>query len=237
MNTSPAGIADADWLATPVSVRELLLAQRQEIQAISQENGALHAQLTTLARELAQLRERIGRSSRNSSRPPSSDGPGFKPPERRKGSGRKRGGQPGHPGSGPELLPSERVNDHKDHHPAACCRCGTLLRGDDPDPMRHQVLEIPPITLTVLEHRLHRLVCPCCSTSTCATLPPDVESSRYGPRLSGLVGLLGSAFPLSISKSQALLQQLLGLTISRGTITTICQRLSVALAQPTTEAL
>ncbi|MFM9100802.1 MAG: DUF6444 domain-containing protein, partial [Cyanobium sp.] len=57
---------------------------------------------------LAQLRERIGRSSRNSSKPPSSDGPGFKPPERRKGSGRKRGGQQGHPGSGPELLPIER---------------------------------------------------------------------------------------------------------------------------------
>jgi hypothetical protein len=51
------------------------------------------------------------------------------------------------------------------------------------------------------------------------------------------VGLLGSAFPLSISKSQALLQQMLGLTISRGTITTICERLSAALAQPTAEAL
>jgi hypothetical protein len=68
-------------------------------------------------------------------------------------------------------------------------------------------------------------------------LPPDVESSRYGPRLSGLVGLLGSAFPLSISKSQALLQQLLWLTISRGTTTTICQRLGVALAHRRAEAL
>jgi transposase len=151
--------------------------------------------------------------------------------------GRKRGGQPGHPGSGPELLPIERVDEVVEHHPDSCRRCGTLLRGDDLDPVRHQVLEIPPITLTVLEHRLHRLVCPCCSTTTCATLPPDVESSRYGLRLSGLVGLLGSAFPLRISKSQALLQQLLGLTISRGTITTICQRLSEALAQPTAEAL
>jgi hypothetical protein len=55
------------------------------------------------------LREQIGRSSRNSSKPPSSDGPGFKPPERHKGSSHKRGGQTGHPGSGPELLPIERL--------------------------------------------------------------------------------------------------------------------------------
>jgi transposase len=50
------------------------------------------------------------------------------------------------------------------------------------------VIEIPPITPLVIEHRLHRLVCPCCSTSTCATLPADVEASHYGPWLSALVG-------------------------------------------------
>jgi len=57
------------------------------------------------------LRNQIGRSSRNSPKPPSSDGAGFKPPQRRKGSGRKRGGQPGHPGAGPELLPIERMDE------------------------------------------------------------------------------------------------------------------------------
>ncbi|MCT0224817.1 IS66 family transposase zinc-finger binding domain-containing protein, partial [Synechococcus sp. CS-1328] len=93
------------------------------------------------------------------------------PPERRKGSGRKRGGQPGHPGSGPELLPIERVDEVLEHHPQACRRYGQLLEGVDPEPLRHQVIEIPPITAVVIEHRLHRLVCPCCSTSTCASLP------------------------------------------------------------------
>jgi hypothetical protein len=44
----------------------------------------------------------------------------------------------------------------------------------------------------------------------------DVEPSRYGPRLSALVGLLDSAFSLSFSKIQALLDQLLGVEISRG---------------------
>ncbi|QPN55471.1 IS66 family transposase [Synechococcus sp. CBW1107] len=230
MTAHPAGIPEADWLETPASVRALINAQQQEIEL-------LRGQLTSLATELANLRERIGRSSRNSSKPPSSDGLGFKPPERRKGSGRKRGGQQGHPGSGPELLSIERVDQVVDHHPDACRRCGTLLQGEDLDPLRHQVIEIPPITPLVIEHRLHRLVCPCCSTSTCASLPADVEASHYGPRLSALVGLLGSAFPLSFSKTQALLQQLVGVEMSRGAIGRVRQRLSAALEQPMQEAL
>jgi transposase len=230
MDTPAAGISEADWLSTPATVRVLILSQQQEIEQ-------LRCQLTALATELASLRERVGRSSRNSSRPPSSDGPGFKPPERRKGSGRKRGGQPGHPGAGPEWLPMERVDAVVEHHPDACRRCGQRLDGVDPNPLRHQVIEIPPITPLVIEHRLHRLVCPCCSSCTCATLPADVEASRYGPRLSALVGMLGSAFPLSFSKTQALLEQLLGVTISRSAIAAIRERLSAALEQPTTEAL
>jgi transposase len=78
MDARPAGISEADWLATPTSVRTLILAQQQEIQALRQENDERRDQLTALATELAQLRERIGRSSRNSSKPPSSYGPGFK---------------------------------------------------------------------------------------------------------------------------------------------------------------
>ena len=237
MSATPAGIAEADWLATPPAVRAFILDQQAELEAQQQEIEQLRSQLTALATELAQLRERIGRSSRNSSRPPSSDGPGFKPPERRKGSGRKRGAQPGHPGAGPELLPIERVDQVVEHHPDACRRCGTLLQGQDPDPLRHQVIEIPPITPLVIEHRLHRLVCPCCSTSTCATLPADVEASHYGPRLSALVGLLGSAFPLSVSKTQALLDQLLGIEMSRGAIARVRERLSAVLAEPMAQAL
>ena len=180
---------DADWLSWPADAREFVLIQQEQI-------DQHRMQLTSLATELANLRERIGRSSRNSSKSPPCDGLGFKPPE---------------------LLPIELVDEVVEHHPDSCRSGGTLLEGDEPDPLPHQVIEIPPITPLVIEHRLHCLVCPCCSTSTCATLPADVEASHYGPRLSALVGLLGSAFPLSFSKTQALLQQ----------------RLSAALAEPT----
>jgi len=71
----------------------------------SQEIELLRSQPTALASELSELSDQIGRSSPSSSNLPSSDGPGFKPPQRRKGSGRKRGGQPCHPGAGPQLLP------------------------------------------------------------------------------------------------------------------------------------
>jgi hypothetical protein len=60
MGAPPAGISEADWLATPVAVRALILVQQEEIEQ-------LRAQLTVLATELTSLRERIGRSSRNSS--------------------------------------------------------------------------------------------------------------------------------------------------------------------------
>ncbi len=54
------------------------------------------------------------------------------------------------------------------------------------------MIEFTPITPLVIEHRLNRLVSSCCSTSTCATLPAGVEGGHYRPRLSALVGLLGS---------------------------------------------
>ena len=122
MSATPAGISEADWQASSTAVRAFILGQQAELQAQQKEIEQLRSQLTALATELASLRQRIGRSSRNFSTPPSSDGPGFKPPGRCKGSGRKRGGQPGHPGSGPELLLIEQVDEVMDHHPDACRR-------------------------------------------------------------------------------------------------------------------
>ncbi|MDM7953253.1 MAG: DUF6444 domain-containing protein [Cyanobium sp. CZS 25K] len=93
--------------APDTSQPTIALAQQGEPRAQREEIEQLRVQLTARATELAQPRERIGRSSRNFSKPPSSDGPGFQPPGRRRGSGRKRCGQRGRPGSGPELLPIE----------------------------------------------------------------------------------------------------------------------------------
>jgi hypothetical protein len=67
MSTHPAGIPETVWLSCTAGAQELILAQQREIQALWRENDELRLQLTVLATELAQLQERIGRSSRNSS--------------------------------------------------------------------------------------------------------------------------------------------------------------------------
>ncbi len=113
MTTPPAGISDADWHSTPESLRDLLV----QPQVLQQENEQLRQQLTAQAVRISELEERLGRNSRNSSKPPSCDSAGFMPPVRRKPSARKRGGQQGHPGAGPRLLPTERCDDVQKHHP------------------------------------------------------------------------------------------------------------------------
>jgi hypothetical protein len=67
MSTPPAGIPEADWSSWPAGARQLILAEQKEIQALRRENDELCGKLTAVATELASLRERIGRSSRNSS--------------------------------------------------------------------------------------------------------------------------------------------------------------------------
>lgn len=224
MAVAPAGIPGDVWESSHPLLRELVLQQG--------------AQITALAARIAQLEEQRGRSSRNSSKPPSSDGGGFQPRSegKSKSSGRRRGGQKGHPGAGRDLLPSEQCQEVIPHHPRHCRGCGEPLGGEDPEPLRHQVVDIPRIVPFVIEHQLHRLVCPHCRTTTCAELPVGVESGGFGPQLSALVGLLGGAYHLSHRKVRDLLDQVFGIEISTGTIHTIRCRLSDSLATLVEEA-
>jgi len=117
-----------------------------------------------LETRVAQLEQRLNRSSRNSSLPPSQDPPSAPPRRRGPSSGREPGGQPGHQGKSRPLLPLERVDEIVDHWPQRCRACahvfGEAERIDAAAPQRHQVIELPQIAVTVSEHRLHRARCP-----------------------------------------------------------------------------
>ena len=179
---------------------------------------AVSGLVQSLERRIADLEERLGKDSTNSSKPPSSDPPSVKRRPPAPASGKKRGGQTGHHRRARPLVPPEQLRQVIDCKPPECRRCGDALAGDDPEPIRHQVAEVPPVLPVVDEYRLHRLVCPRCRTSTCATLPPGVPQGAFGPRLRAILTVLAGAYRLGKRPIRQLAFDLLGLSISIGMI-------------------
>ena len=176
---------------------------------------------------MAELEARLRENSRNSSRPPSSDGlskPPPKPGSRRRRSGRKPGGQPGSEGHhlGQVAEPDEVVCCE----PGVCGGCGGDL-GDAEfvGAERRQVFDLPPGTrLVVCEHRSARRRCSC-GTVTAGAFPDQVRApAQYGPRLRAFVVYLAVYQHLPYERIRRLLADRYGAFLSTGTLQTIVQR-------------
>ena len=178
---------------------ELIARQPPEAQAI----------IRVLLAKIQELEARFNKTPQNSSLPPSTQHPHAKPPSRKAKSRKKRGGQPGHPKHERALLPTEQCDDVKPLKPKECRRCGEKLSGTDPEPLRHQVWELPVIKPHVTEYQQHRLVCPCCGESTCAQLPAGVPVGQAGPRLVAFVALLMAYFRQSKRRTALFLETIL----------------------------
>lgn len=148
---------------------------------------AKDAEIESLKTEVAALRERLGQNSSNSSRPPSSDPPQASRRSRPEPSGKKQGAQVGHPGAGRALKPMEEVDHVVDLRPLRCRKCGRRLAGDDPQPARHQVTEIPLAQAAVTEYRRHTLACGTCGVKTEAEWSEQVPRGSFGARLQATV--------------------------------------------------
>jgi transposase len=170
---------------------------------------------------IAALEDRLNslqrKTPKNSSVPPSSQHPHDKPVHAPKEkSPRKPGGQPGHPQRTRPLIPSEECNEVILLTPSACRQCGTELSGNDPEPLRHQVWELPEIKPLVTEYQQQRLTCACCGVSTCAELPSGVPTGQSGPRLIALATLMMAYFRLSKRRTAAFFTMLLNQPCSVG---------------------
>jgi transposase len=196
----------------------------------------LEQRLADLEAQQQELLEKINRTSKNSSSPPSSDPPGFGKPKPKKKSSKKRGGQQGHQGNSRDLYPREECSEVIDHHPEECANCGAALTGIDTNPYRHQIVEIPPITPIVIEHRLHQLTCTGCGTKTRAKLPKDVNPSGYGVRVVALVALLSGVYRNSQRMVQSAMQEVFGISISLASINKLRLEASQAVATCVDEA-
>lgn len=231
----------------PRSQVAALEAENRQLRAENEElrtaNAALNERLTglvtlgeNLKAQLAELKARLGTNSGNSSKPPSSDGPGApRRQSRRSKTGRKRGGQPGHAGQGRPLAPPGDVTRFETIKPEACERCGTALEGEDAEPRRHQVIEIPQVRLIIVEYLLHALRCARCGHVTRGKLPASIGRSAFGPRVHALVALLVGHFRQGKRGVQALLELVYGLELGLGTISKIERRVASALDLPVGE--
>lgn len=246
----PPGITTQDWDATPNSVQTLvytLLAAVEEMQQImpqlQKQIERQHKQIEQQQKEIEQqqkrinqLEEQVGKNSRNSSKPPSSDPPNVKkPPPKAKGK-RKRGGQPGHKGHGRKLKPPEEVTRFVISKASECEQCGTLLLGEDPQPNRHQVCELPPIEPEIIEYQAHALTCLCCGQKNRAPWPVEMPTGSFGPRVQGLIGYLSGRFSVSRRDVEEMMASIFQVEISLGSVSTQEAKLSAALEQPVNEA-
>ena len=166
-----------------VSVVEKLLGA---IGTLEQQVNTQRQQIASLTARVKELEDQISKNSRNSSKPPASDGLAKKPKSRRHKSGNPAGGQPGHPGT--TLCLSDTPDEVVLHTPPTCSCCGHALDGVAPSGSeRRQVHDLPPLRLQVTEHRTLCKVCPLCQSVNRACFPEFVSQPvQYGPGVRAL---------------------------------------------------
>ena len=214
----------------------ILDGDRETALALLMRVGELIEANRRLESRVAELEQRLNRSSRNSSLPPSQDPLSAPARPRTPGSGRQPGGQPGHEGKNRPLLPLERVDEVIEYWPERCQACVRVFAEgeclDAAAPQRHQVVELPPISVRVSEHRLHRARCPECGRETRAELPAEVPGSAFGPRLQAALATLAVRNRVSRRDAVELMRELFGAELSTGAVDAIVQRAGAALEEP-----
>lgn len=194
------------------------MAPQPSYEQLVSENAELRASLTAALARVAELEARVGTSSRNSSKPPSSDGLAKPAPKSlRVRSGQGPGRPKGQDGSTLELV--DKPDHQVTHEPDACAGCGAGLAdapvvGTD----RRQVFDLPVIRLEVTQHDLVSRACPC-GTVTKTRPPVGVNAPvQYGPRIAGAgVYLLHGQF-LSKGRTASALGDLFGADVAAGTV-------------------
>ena len=200
--------------------------------------AALEGQVAVLTKQVAELLEKLGRNSRNSHLPPSSDPPGTHAGKGKK-SGRKPGGQPGHGGVTRKLLPPEEIDEVVNLFPPECENCWTALPEVlDPSAKRYQQTELlPPVKRHTKEWRCHEVTCPKCGYRTRARYDAAViPASPFGPRLMATAAGLTGDYHLSRRKTVRLLLELLGVRMSVGALINVEARVSEAIVPAVDQA-
>jgi transposase len=145
-----------------------------------------------LEAQLAELEDRLHDLTKP---PPPRGQPELPQAPPKKPTGKKPAGQPGHPPHLKQPVPPERVNQVVTYVPVTCDYCQAPLPPepgpDDPEPVRHQVVELPDLTGQITEHQGHARTCPCCGKVTRATIPAAVRAHSVGAKLTSVLSYAG----------------------------------------------
>jgi transposase len=195
----------------------------------------LRARVAELEGWLAAAQKHSG----NSSKPPSSDI--VKPPKDRPGrksKKRRRGGQPGHPRHERPVFAPEEISAVHPYTLDQCPDCGGTLRQAQAAPRVIQQVEIVEKPIRIEEHRGQAYWCRKCQRLHYAPLPAEVENAGLvGPRLTALVGFLKGVCHASFSTIRKFLRDVVGVTISRGQLAKVVQKVSASLKDTYEELL
>jgi transposase len=180
----------------------------------------LEQQVSGLTARVTELEARLNKDSHNSHQPPSSDGPATRrrPRSLRQPSGKKSGGQPGHPGV--TLCLVDDPDTVVPHVPVACARCGADLEAAlEIERERRQVIDLPEPRPVVTEHQAVHKACPVCQSVTAGEFPPEVSQPvQYGPRAKAAAVYLQTYQLLPYERTAEALEDLFGVCPSEGTL-------------------
>jgi transposase len=206
------------------------------IKQLEEENAALKKRITMLEKRIEELERLLGMNSSNSSKPPSSDPPGVsivQPKHQRK----KRGARNGHQPFMRKLLPPEKVTERVEMKPQAC-RCGSRnLEKTGEEPLRHQIVDIPPIEPQVTEYVQYIYRCKDCGELIYQPLPDELKRKHFGPGTLSVVGMLTGFLNTSKRKALAILNEVFSVPMSLGGLSNCEAQLTDVLQQPHNEAV
>ena len=208
----------AIYRAGKESVVRALLEGDLHIHELQGREQDLSERLASSELRVKHLEDRLARNSRNSSKPPSTDG--FKKPapkSLREKSGLPSGGQPGH--AGQTLAMAGKPDCIKPHKIECCERCGRSLAHRSPDNIeKRQVHDLPPLRLIVTEHQSETKVCTCGHTNK-AAFPEGVNAPvQYGPGVKAAAVYLKNYQFLPYERTCELLGDFFGCPMSEGTL-------------------
>src|SRR5260221_435789 len=211
---------------------------KQAIQAIGSQQEqvkSLEGLIDSLQERLKTLERHQAKDSHNSSLPPSSDRFVRPPKSLRQKSGKKPGGQKGHRG---HHLQQVEMPDQVLIHPVACCEhCQQDLRSQPAAlPERRQVMDLPVKRLWVTEHRVEEKQCPVCFHLTRASFPARVKApAQYGTGIQTIATYLVEGQAVPYARASQLLQELLGVQLSAGSIASFVKSCHQQLAEVETQ--